>query len=107
MSMIARVWRGWTEHGNAAAYEQVFSKVVLPELEAVAGLSDAYLLRRRSADEVEFVALTIFESLSAVRDFAGKNYETAVISTEAKQVLKRFEERAAHYEIVIAKTGRV
>ncbi len=105
--MIARVWRGWTEHGNANAYEQVFSKVVLPELEAVAGLSDAYLLRRQLATEVEFVALTIFESLSAVRDFAGEDYETAVISTEAKQVLKRFEERAAHYEIVVAKDGRV
>ena len=105
--MIARVWRGWTEHGNADGYEQVFSKVVLPELEAVAGLSDAYLFRRQLADEVEFVALTIFESLSAVRDFAGEDYETAVISNEAKQVLKRFEERAAHYEIVITKNGRV
>ena len=52
---------------------------------------------------MEFVALTIFESLSAVRDFAGEDYETAVISTDAKQVLKRFEERAAHYEIIVAK----
>lgn len=99
--MIARVWRGWTEHGNANAYEQVFRTIVMPELEAVAGLSDAYLLRRELADEVEFMALTIFESLSAVRDFAGEGYETAVISPEAKQVLKRFEERAAHYEIVV------
>ena len=101
--MIARMWRGWTESRNANAYEQVFRTIVLPELEAVTGCSDAYLLRRELADEVEFLALTIFESLSAIRDFAGQDYEIAVISPEAKQVLKRFEERAAHYEIVVAK----
>ena len=101
--MIARVWRGWTEHRNANAYEQVFKTRVLVELEAVAGCSDVYLLRRELADEVEFLALTMFESLSAVRDFAGQDYEVAVISPEAKLVLKRFEERAAHYEIVVAK----
>lgn len=101
--MIARVWRGWTEHRNASAYEQVFRTRVLPELEAVARCSDAYLLRRELADEVEFLALTMFESLSAVRDFAGQDYEIAVISREAKQLLKRFEERAAHYEMVIGK----
>jgi len=104
--MIVRLWHGWTEHRNADAYEQVFSAIVLPELGAVAGLSDAYLLRRELPDEVEFMALTIFESLSAVKDFAGEDYETAVISPEAKQVLKRFEERATHYEIVIAKNVR-
>lgn len=101
--MIARVWRGWTEHRNASRYEQVFATRVLPELKAVSGCSDAYLLRRELPDEVEFLALTMFESLSAVRDFAGQDYEIAVISPEAKQVLKRFEESAGHYEIVAAK----
>jgi heme-degrading monooxygenase HmoA len=103
--MIARVWRGWTEHANANAYEQVFRTIVMPELEAVAGCRDAYLLRRESADEVEFLVMTMFESLSAIKDFAGQDYEIAVISSEAKQVLKRFDERAAHYELVIAKTA--
>ena len=69
----------------------------------IANICDVYLLRRELADEVEFLALTMFESLSAVRDFAGQDYEVAVISPEAKQVLKRFEERATHYEIVVAK----
>ena len=104
--MIARVWRGWTEPGSADAYEQVFKTIVSPELKAVAGCRDAYLLRRDSGDEVEFMVMTIFESLSAVKDFAGEDYEIAVISPEAKQVLTRFEERAAHYEIVVAKSDR-
>jgi heme-degrading monooxygenase HmoA len=100
--MIGRMWRGWTKPENADAYEQVFRTVVLPELNEVDGCKEAYLFRREVNDEVEFAVLTIFESLVAVQSFAGEHYESAVMSPEAKQALKHFEEHATHYELVLA-----
>jgi heme-degrading monooxygenase HmoA len=99
--MIARMWRGWTKPENAAGYERVFNTIVLPHLDGVEGYKEAFLFRRDVNDEVEFVVLTLFESIKAVKRFAGEDYESAVISDEAKAVLKHFEKRVAHYEIAV------
>lgn len=101
--MIARTWLGWTTTENADSYETVFRTIVLPHLNSVEGCQDAYLFRRRVDDEVEFLVLMVFESIEAVKAFAGEDFESAVISDEAKQVLKRFAERVKHYEIVETK----
>jgi hypothetical protein len=70
--MIAGMWRGWTNAENGALYERVFRTVVVPELDGVKGCKQAYLFRRELGDEVEFIALTMFELPSAVQAFAGK-----------------------------------
>jgi heme-degrading monooxygenase HmoA len=106
-SGIGRMWRGWANSDQAAGYEAVFRDVVLPELRDVAGCRGAYLLRRDDADGAEFVTLTLFDSLDAVRAFAGEQYETAVISDEARAVLRDFETTARHFTIVVAPDNAV
>src|SRR6478735_2023973 len=69
--MIARIWHGWTTPENAQPYEDLLRSEVLPGIHRVAGYRDAYLLRRDAGDEVEFVTITLFDSLDAVRAFAG------------------------------------
>lgn len=98
--MIGRMWRGRTTRANSKAYEDVFENIVLPEVNAVEGFRGAYLLRRDIDEDTEFVVLTLFNSMKAVQGFAGSNYENAVVSAEAKAVLKSFDERATHYELV-------
>jgi heme-degrading monooxygenase HmoA len=100
--MIARLWKGWTSPGDADAYERVFRSEVLPELQGVDGYRGAYLLRRALPDGVEFAALTLFESLEAVRAFAGDDYEVAVISPAARRVLTRFDRTSQHFEVAVA-----
>ena len=56
------------------------------------------MLRRTLGAETEFVSLTLFDDLDAIRSFAGPDYETAVVAGEARQVLIRFDERVFHYE---------
>jgi heme-degrading monooxygenase HmoA len=68
--MIARLWKGQTTSDDADAYEQVFRSEVVTELQGVPGYRGAYLLRRGLPDGVEFAALTLFDSLEAVRAFA-------------------------------------
>jgi heme-degrading monooxygenase HmoA len=72
---------------------------VLPALRHIAGFRDARLLRRTVADETEFVSLTFFDDIEAIRAFAGTDYETAVVADEARHVLVRFDDRVVHYDV--------
>lgn len=100
--MISRIWRGWTTSANADAYEQLLRVEVFPGIAAreVADYHGIQLLRRNVGETVEFVTIMQFDSLAAVREFAGEDYETAVVPPKARQLLLRFEERSAHYEII-------
>ena len=100
--MIARLWHGWTTPQNAEAYETLLRTKVLPGIHRVNGYRGAYLLRRSDGAAVEFVTITLFDSMDAVRAFAGSDYERAVIEPEARNLLSRFDERSTHYEVVLA-----
>jgi heme-degrading monooxygenase HmoA len=101
--MISRVWHGWTARENADAYQELLRTEVLPGIHRVKGFKGAQVLRRDVADhdEVEFVTITLFDSMEAVKEFAGEDYEVAVILPEAHRLLKRFDARSAHYETVV------
>jgi heme-degrading monooxygenase HmoA len=101
--MIARHWRGWTTARNADAYETVLKNTVLPGLKALQGYRGGYVLRREIENqEVEFVVVNLFESLDAVKRFAGPDFAVAVFEPEARRLLSRVEPLAAHYEVRIS-----
>ena len=99
--MITRMWRGWARPDQADRYEEHYRSEVVASLRQVPGFRGARLLRRRVGEETEFVSLTLFDDLDAVRGFAGPDYETAVVAGEARKVLTRFDERVAHYETAL------
>ena len=110
--MISRLWHGWTTPENADAYEALLRREVLPGIHRVEGYRGAYLLRRNAADsadaaEVEFVTVTLFDSLEAVRAFAGEDHEVAVVPPAARELLSRFDERSVHYETLATPEGLV
>ena len=97
--MIARHWRGWTARANADAYESLLRDKVLPSLHGIGGYRGGYILRSDDAAESEFVVINFFESLAAVRAFAGEDYRTAVFEPEARALLSRIETVANHYDV--------
>ena len=97
--MIARVWRGWARPATADAYEHHYRTEVAEVLAGVPGFVDARLLRRPVGDEVEFVSITTFEGLDAVRAFAGPEPERAVVAEEARRALSRFDTEVVHYDV--------
>jgi heme-degrading monooxygenase HmoA len=99
--MIGRLWHGWTTHENADAYDELLQTKILPRIHRVEGYKGAYLLRRDVEDGVEFVTLTFFESMDAVRAFAGEDHGVAVVPPEARKLLSRFDQTSKHYEIVV------
>ena len=99
--MICRVWHGWTTPTNADAYEALLRREVFHGIaqRKIAGYRGIELLRRSDGDEVAFVTLMWFESLEAIRVFAGDDYEEAVVPVAARALLKRYDARSAHYEV--------
>lgn len=63
------------------------------------GYRGIHLLRRDVEDEVEFVTVMWFDSIDAVRVFAGEEYELAVVPDKARALLSRFDERSQHYGV--------
>jgi len=99
--VIARIWHGWTSPDNADAYEDFLRTRMFRSIHRVPGYLGAEMLRSDGADEVAFVTITRFESLEAVKAFAGEDYEQAVVEPQARQLLSHFDERSEHYDVVI------
>jgi hypothetical protein len=102
--MIARIWHGWTTRENAAEYQALLESEILPGIASrkIRGLRGAHLVKRDVPEGVEFVTILWFDSLDDVREFAGEDYEAAVVPEKARKLLSRFDARSAHYETVIA-----
>ena len=95
---ITRMWRGWTSAENADAYERFLLDELFPSMRGIPGFRGADVLRRRDGDEVAFVTLTRFDSLDAVRAFAGDDFEVPVLEPQALALLSRRDEHAVHYD---------
>lgn len=100
--MICRLWRGWTTPDKADAYERIVRGEVIPGIEAkrIPGFRHIDLMRRDLDDEVEFQTLMWFDSLDAIKAFTGEDYAVSHVPAAARAVLSRFDERAAHYEVI-------
>ena len=99
--MIARQWKGYASNERADAYAAHLSGSVLPQLRALPGFRGASLARREIDAETELLVTTRWESMEAVRAFAGDKPEVAVVEPAARAVLSRFDATVAHYEVVL------
>jgi heme-degrading monooxygenase HmoA len=95
-AMIARLWRGSaSDAAKADAYRRHVTTQVLPSLSAIEGYRGARVLRRGE----EFLVITFWESMDAIRGFAGEDPERAVVEPEARAVLAQFDDFVRHYEV--------
>ena len=99
--MILRIWHGWTRPENADAYEELLKEEIFVGIgeRNIPGYHGIRLLRRVAGDEVEFVTIMTFDGLEAVREFAGDDYEAAVVLPQARALLAHFDPRSQHYEL--------
>jgi heme-degrading monooxygenase HmoA len=100
--MISRIWHGWTRHENADAYERLLRSEIFTGIakRSIKGYRGIHLLRRNIGEDVEFVTIMWFDSMEAVRAFAGEDYEGAVVPPMARRLLSKFDSRSAHYEVI-------
>lgn len=98
LSMITRLWRGWTSSDDADAYERFLLSELFPQMRAIPGFRGAEVLRRDDQEEVAFVTLTRFDTLDAVRAFAGEDYEMAMLEPTARALVSHYDQRVQHFE---------
>ena len=99
--MISRIWHGYAAPCNADAYEMLLKEEIFTRIQGrkIPGYVGIQLLRREMGQEVEFITIMWFETLEAVKIFAGEDYEAAVVPPRARAILAHFDPRSQHYEV--------
>ena len=99
---IKRVWHGWTTKENADKYQDILQNQVIPGIEAknIPGLQKFEILRMELEEEVEFMTVITFETLQDVIAFQGEDYQKSYIPDVAREVLKKWDPKTMHYDLV-------
>ena len=96
--MIARIWHGVTASAKAEEYVEYLNETGVRDYRATEGNQGVYVLRRIEANRAHFLILTFWESLDAIKRFAGPDFEKARYYPEDDEYLLEREPTVAHYE---------
>lgn len=102
--MIARTWRGAVRREDGDAYAAYMQETGVAGYASVAGNRGVWMLRRERGELCEFVMFTLWESLDAVKAFAGEDYETAVFYPQDDRFLVERDLKCAHYDVAQGST---
>lgn len=100
--MIARIWHGVTLAAQADAYMDYLKKTGIADYEAVEGNRGVYVLSRVEGDEAHFLLLTLWDSWSAIEQFAGQDVSKARYYPEDEDYLLELEPLVSHYQVMMA-----
>jgi heme-degrading monooxygenase HmoA len=98
--MIARIWRGRTTAAQAGPYHEYLKKTGLKDYASTPGNKGVTVLRRVGSSEAEFLLITYWDSLDAIKRFAGDDYERARYYPEDSGFLLELEPNVAHFEVL-------
>ena len=99
MTNISRHWRGLARADQADACIQHLRKETFPALQALPGFLESSILQRKLPQGVEFVVVTVWASLDAIKAFAGADIEAAVVPDAVQKMMVEFDPKARHYEM--------
>jgi heme-degrading monooxygenase HmoA len=98
--MISRHWRGVAKPEEADHYIHHLRNNTFPKLAKINGFIRASILRRSTAEGTEFLVVTTWQSIEAIRQFAGESVHNAVVPPEVRAMMVEYDREVAHYEIV-------
>ena len=97
--MVARIWRGAVRAADGDEYAVYMRRTGVAAYRSTPGNRGAWMLRRDVGDRTEFVMFTLWDSLAAVKAFAGEDYERAVFYPEDDRYLIERDLESTHYEV--------
>ncbi|MBS0591034.1 MAG: hypothetical protein JSR65_10415 [Proteobacteria bacterium] len=97
--MIARIWRGITLREKADDYLAYLDHTGLKDYAKTPGNRGVTVLRREQGEHCEIMLISLWDSMGAVREFAGENPEKAVYYPEDERYLLQMEPLVRHYEV--------
>lgn len=101
--MISRIWHGYTSLENAGVYENLLKEEIFTGIKnrQITGYKGIQLLKRDLGNEIEFITIMWFDSIEAVKEFAGNEYENCVVPEKAQRILSHYDKFSQHYEVLI------
>ncbi len=97
---ISRHWKGVAKPEEADNYIHHLRNDTFPKLAKIGGFIKASILRRSIPQGTEFLVVTTWQSLEAIRQFAGESVRIAVVPPEVQAMMVDYDRDVAHYEIV-------
>jgi len=97
---ISRHWRGIAKPEEADHYIHHLRNDTFPKLAGIVGFIKASILRRPVGEGTEFLIVTTWRSIEAVRRFAGESASTAVVPPSVQSMMVRYDREVAHYKIL-------
>ncbi len=97
--MIARIWRGVTPESKASEYLEYMKNTGLKDYKSTDGNIAVYVLKRETEGKTEFILISFWESVEAIRRFAGAKIEKAVYYPKDREFLLELEPNVKHYEV--------
>ncbi|HEX7239398.1 MAG TPA: antibiotic biosynthesis monooxygenase [Longimicrobiaceae bacterium] len=97
--MIARAWHGVTPEEKGDAYQEYLERTGVPDYRATEGNRGVLVLRRTEAGRAHFLLVSFWESMAAVRAFAGEEVDRARYYPEDAAFLLEMEPAVTHYEV--------
>lgn len=98
--MIARTWHGRVPAAQADAYHAYLLRTGLGDYASTPGNRGVQVLRRTEGEIAHFLLITLWDSLDAIRAFAGPDYERARYYPEDDDYLLEREPFVTHYEVL-------
>ncbi len=98
--MIARTWTGAVRAEDADPYLDYLERTGLTAYRETPGNRGVFALRRIEGDRCEYILITLWDSMDAVKAFAGDDVETAVFYPEDDRFLVDRDRTATHYDVV-------
>ena len=98
--MIVRMWHGRVPSEKARLYGEFLNRRAIPDYSSVPGNISVHVLQRVDGEVTHFVTMTFWESMAAIRGFAGEDVEVAKYYPEDHDFLLEFEPTVMHYEVV-------
>ncbi len=96
--MIIRVFQVTTHPGKEAEFSTFFHETAIPLMQRTEGLHSVIFGAARAETPTEFCMVMIWESLEALKDFAGEDYANPhILPEEAVMVQAR---SIKHYDLV-------
>jgi heme-degrading monooxygenase HmoA len=98
--MISRHWRGIAHKTRAEDYIIHLRQETIPALATISGFKKASVLSRNTDGGIEFLVITEWESLDAIKAFAGEEPAKAVVPEKVQAMMIDYDREVIHYEIV-------
>lgn len=100
--MISRQWKGIAKSSEAQRYAEHLRQDTFPKLSDIEGFISASILQRSVPAGEEFLIVTVWESIDAIKRFAGEDPDAAVVPAAVQAMMVEYDKVVSHYAITEA-----